>query len=176
MKTCFIAMLVSQTAKFVHGTLLLSAPVHEKEADERNNACCCDNNHLGLTISFLHTVSACFLTMVKRSKGCGVQPAEATNAYTEGRKQGHTSASAEYMRWGDCSQMSLAILGRQAQITSSNSASSPGTTGPASLRSVRAGTFCCSSSRSSAAHGRGSSRLDPSADGGLRPPCRQLPI
>lgn len=89
----------------------------------------------------------------------------------EGQTEGHTSASAEYMRWGDCSQMSLAILGRQAQMTSSRLASSSATTGPASLRSVRTGTFCCSSSRSSAAQGRGSSRLDPSADGGLRPPC-----
>lgn len=68
--------------------------------------------------------------------------------------------------------MSRVILGRQAHTTSSRASSSPGMTGPASARSVAAGTFCCSSSRSSAAHGRGSSRLDPSGEGGLRPPCK----
>ena len=86
--------------------------------------------------------------------------------------QERTSASAEYILWGVCCQMSRVILGRQAQMTSSRPSSSPRMTGPASFFSVCAGTFCCSSSRSSAAQGRGSSRLEPSAEGGLRPPCR----
>ena len=51
-----------------------------------------------------------------------------------------TSASAEYMRCGDCVQMSRTILGRHAQMTSSNSGSSSGRTGPASRRSVAVGT------------------------------------